>query len=82
MNGSEEIGSWDLALLEDLTEDNLINNLKERYKWEQVYVMQAPSRVRSARIHPLSLSIPDLCGHLLDFPEPTQATVPQQQRCY
>lgn len=34
-----EVGSWDVVLLEDLTEDNLISNLGQRYKWDQVYVM-------------------------------------------
>lgn len=36
--GSGEVGSWDVVLLEDLTEDNLISNLGHRYKWDQVYV--------------------------------------------
>lgn len=37
--GSGEVGSWDVVLLEDLNEDNLISNLNQRYKWDQVYVM-------------------------------------------
>lgn len=42
--GGNEIGSWDVVLLEDLTEDNLLSNLTQRYKWDQIYVSQTRSR--------------------------------------
>lgn len=42
--GGNEIGSWDVVLLEDLTEDNLLSNLTQRYKWDQIYVRRTCSR--------------------------------------
>lgn len=77
MNPGGEVGSWDVVLLEDLNEDNLISNLSQRYKWDQVYVSSMPSIVSSSFCSPVS-SIPDLCGHLPDFPEPPQTTGVEQ----
>ena len=39
--GSGGVGSWDCVLLEELTEDNLLSNLEQRYKWDQPYVCAA-----------------------------------------
>lgn len=54
--GGGEVGSWDAVLLEDLTEDNLLSNLNQRYKWDQVYVserVEFPSQ-QSQLIHIVS----------------------------
>lgn len=34
----QEIGTWDSVLLENLTEDNFISNLHQRYKKDHIYV--------------------------------------------
>lgn len=77
MNPGGEVGSWDVVLLEDLNEDNLISNLNQRYKWDQVYVSSMPATASMSFYSPHS-SLPDLCGHLPDFPEPPQATGVEQ----
>lgn len=80
-----EVGSWDVVLLEDLTEDNLISNLSQRYKWDQVYVI-IPSLLFSLSSCTVLItgphSLADVRGHLLNLPEPTQEIVTQQQRCH
>lgn len=34
----QEIGCWDSVLLENLTEENFINNLQQRFKRDNIYV--------------------------------------------
>lgn len=69
MNPSGEVGSWDVVLLEDLTEDNLLSNLSQRYKWDQIYVSKCSSG-RSVRSTDLSLCLQTYVGSYLIFLNP------------
>lgn len=77
MNPGGEVGSWDVVLLEDLNEDNLISNLNQRYKWDQVYVSNVPATASMSIYSPVP-SLPDVCGDLPDIPEPSQASGVEQ----
>lgn len=77
MNPGGEVGSWDVVLLEDLNEDNLISNLNQRYKWDQVYVSNVPASTSMSIYSPVP-SLPDVCGYLPDIPEPSQASGVEQ----
>lgn len=79
-SGGGEVGSWDVVLLEDLNEDNLISNLSQRYKWDQVYVMTSgisypDSCVYHFKTGTLSLFLQTYVGTYLIFLNPHKRLV-------